>query len=95
MQLFQAPPLRHELVRQPVKQFGMCWAGAELAEIARGRYEPATEVMHPDSVDGHACDQWMLATGQPAREGEAAPTCRHQFIVRCEDVPLTWRAHDS
>lgn len=73
----------------------MCWVGAEFVEIVGGRYELAAEVMHPDLVDGHVCDQWMLVIGQPAREGEAVFTCWYQFIVRCEDVLFIWRAYDG
>src|SRR5437879_646922 len=70
VQALDAPPLVHELHRQPIEQFRVARRLALDAEILGRRHQPDAEVLQPDAIDEDACRCRSLAVDQPAREGE-------------------------
>ena len=84
MQAFQAPVFGNQFIGNPVEKFWMRRWVAQLAEVGGRRNKPFTEVMHPHTVGDHACQQRIVATGQPPSKGESPSRCWQRFIVRRE-----------
>src|SRR5690606_32851019 len=71
MEPLHRPAPLHELGREPVEQFGMAGAFAELAEVGGGGDEAAAEVVLPDPVDEDAGGEGVVRPRQRAGQGEA------------------------
>src|SRR5579871_528626 len=99
MQLFQTPAARDKFRGQPVEQFGMSGPFAELAEIARRRYQTPAEMMHPDAIDENATGQRMARSGEPARERQSSACGRPARLLddvqrhTVQDGQPAWRDH--
>ena len=72
MQMLQAPPVLHEIHREPVEQFGVDRQRGAAAEVRDVRDEWLAEVARSDVVHQHAGSERVLAVGQPVGEGEPA-----------------------
>ena len=86
MESLQLPSVLHEIVGEPVEEFGMRRALAHGTEIRGRADEAAAEVMHPDAVHQHAGDERIRAAGEPPGEGQA-PAGAGEFgiLVRWAD----------
>ena len=82
MQPLDAPPVFHELRRQPVEQFGVRGPFAGHAEIVDGPDDATSEVVLPDPVHHDSRGERMVRPRQPASESETAARLSRSGISR-------------
>src|SRR6185503_20478764 len=79
---------------EPVEKFGMRWSLTHDSKIRRRADEAAAKVVQPGAVHEHACDQWIGATRQPARESQPTPTgCEVGILFGKSDGLAAGRQH--
>ena len=61
--MLDAPPVLHEFIRQPVEQFRMGRRDTQSTEVCRCWDQTFAEVMQPDPIHDHSCDQRIVPAG--------------------------------
>ena len=69
MEPFDGPAIFHEVVGEPVEEFGMRGRTAEGSEIGGTGGQGFAEMVLPDAVDDDACGQRVRLVGEPFCEG--------------------------
>ena len=68
MQFFNVPAVLNEILREPIKQFGMRWQFSLAAEIFRCRNNSATEMHFPNAIHHDARGKRILFINEPLRQ---------------------------
>src|SRR5439155_13194647 len=72
VQMFDAPPVRDKLARQPVEQLGMRWWLALSPEIIWRPDNSLAKMPRPNSIHNHARGQWIFVRrSKPFRQSSA------------------------